>query len=364
MKLEDRIVSTRPRENSGSVSSSRFDYQKDWSLCKLIDTHTTSTDYIVIFDWHEDLLIMDSETTPNKISFYQIKGKKSGNWSATSLLSSEKGSDGLPLLSILGKLYDCKSKFDIETGSLNFVSNARYNVKLDSGESSLSKDSICIIELTKKEKEQILRKVKEEHKLKHDPKFEDITFLKVVDLSLDDSSVHAKGKITDFLEGLFPGKNFNVPSVYRMLFDEVKRRANYNKEILTFKDLVNNKGIAKSQFEDIIRATGIKKDYKEIWKRAESELLSNSVSFQDRRKLNQSWTELELAKMEPNNQVLFDLVSKVKSIIEHEENGSLVGINLSQQVDVVLKRTKETIKIPTGYDDYFLKAVILFEFYE
>lgn len=362
MSLTEKIVKTKPREKSGSVSSSRFDYQKDWSLCKLIDTHRSGSDYIVIFDWHEDLLIMDNEARPNSITFYQIKGKKSGNWTVSSLLSSDKDKDGELLLSILGKLYDCKSKFNIETSSLNFVSNARFNVKLTTGDKSLSKDSICIIELSEDERKEIVAKIKSEHKLIDDPKFEDITFLKVVDLSLDDSSGHTKGKITEFLEEIFPGKSFNVPSVYRMLFDEVKRRTSYNKDILTFDDLVSNKGIAKSQFEDIIRATGIKIDYKEIWRRAEIELQANSVSFQDRKKLGQSLTRLELEKMEPNNQILFSLITKVKSIIVEEET-NLVGLNFYQQIERILGKVKSHA-IPTGYNDFFLRAIILFEFYE
>ncbi len=362
LSLTEKIVKTKPREKSGSVSSSRFDYQKDWSLCKLIDTHRSGSDYIAIFDWHEDLLIMDNETRPNSITFYQIKGKKSGNWTVSSLISSDKDKDGELLLSILGKLYDCKSKFNIETSSLNFVSNARFNVKLSAGDKSLSKDSICIIELSEDERKEIVGKIKSEHKLKDDPKFEDITFLKVVDLSLDDSSGHAKGKITEFLDEIFPGKSFNVPSVYRMLFDEVKRRTSCNKDILTFDDLVNNKGIAKSQFEDIIRATGIKTDYKEIWRRAEIELQANLVSFQDRRKLGQNLTRLELEKMEPNNHVLFSLITKVKSLIIEEET-NLVGLNLHQQIETILGKLKSHA-IPTGYDDFFLRAIILFEFYE
>jgi Cap4 dsDNA endonuclease len=363
LSLAERIIKTKPREKAGSVSSSRFDYQKDWSLCKLIDTHRSGTDYIAIFDWHEDLLIMDSEANPSAITFYQIKGKKSGNWSITSLLSSDKDKDGELLLSILGKLYDCKSKFDLETSSLNFISNARFNVKLASGEKSLSKDSICIIELSKEERDEIIGKIKNEHKIAGEPKFQDITFLKVADLSLDDSSGHAKGKITEFLEEIFPGKSFNVPSVYRMLFDEVKRRTSYNKDILTFDDLVKNKGIAKSQFESIISATGIKVDYKEIWRRAEIELQTSSVSFQDRRKIHQSWTRLELEKMEPNNHILFSIVAKVESIIIAQES-NLVGLNFHQQVEVILSNLKSNHIIPTGYSDFFVKAIIIFEFYD
>lgn len=76
MILKDKIVAVIPREKAGPTSSSRFDYQKDWSICKLIESHNNANDYVIIFDWHDDLIIMDSENNPTKVSFYQIKGKK------------------------------------------------------------------------------------------------------------------------------------------------------------------------------------------------------------------------------------------------------------------------------------------------
>ncbi|MDP3682434.1 MAG: dsDNA nuclease domain-containing protein, partial [Ignavibacteria bacterium] len=85
MMLKDKIVNTKPREKAGSTSASRFDYQKDYSICKLIESHLTSNDYIIIFDWHEDLIIMDSELNPQTVSFYQIKGKKTGTWTIKQL---------------------------------------------------------------------------------------------------------------------------------------------------------------------------------------------------------------------------------------------------------------------------------------
>ena len=160
MPLKDKIVTVKPREKAGSISGSRIEYQKDWSICKLIECHTTTSDYVIIFDWHEDLIVMDSEHSPQKVAFFQIKGKKSGNWTIGSLIKSETGKDGKLLLSIIGKLYDCKTKFDLETTSLNFVSNARFNVDLENKLSSLAKDNICIIELSQSEKDALKKKLK------------------------------------------------------------------------------------------------------------------------------------------------------------------------------------------------------------
>lgn len=365
MLLKDKIVSTKPREKSGSISASRFDFQKDWSICKLIEFHQTKSDYVIVFDWHEDLIIMDSEFNPQKVSFYQIKGKKSGNWTVAQLIKSEKDKSGNPLLSIIGKLYDCKLKHEIETTSLNFVSNARFSVDLADKSTSTAKDEICIVELTTKDKTEITKKIKEEHTLTTDPVYEDITFLKVLDLSLDDSKTHTQGKITNFFDTLYPGKKLNAPTVYKMLFDEVKRRANYNKDILTYTELLSNKAIGRTQFDKIIEATGLGKDYDEIWKRAEQILRTDGLLFQKSQALKQSWTQLELEKMNPNNDYLQKLIKKIKSIAESKKaDGSLEKLNLLQNIESIVDAFNSANKIPLCYDENFVKAIILSEIYE
>ena len=365
MLLKDKIISNKPREKAGPTSSSRFDFQKDWGICKLIEYHQAKSDYVIVFDWHEDLIIMDSEYNPQQIAFYQIKGRKSGNWTVRELIKSENDKNGNPLLSIIGKLYDCKLKHEIETTTLNFVSNARFNVDLEDKSSSLSKDEICIVELTTKDKTEITKKLKSEHKLTSDPVYEDITFLKVLDLSLNDSQRHTQGIISDFFETIYPGKKHHPPSIYKMLFDEVKRRSNYNKDILTYQDLLSNKAIGKTEFERIIEATGIAKDYDEVWKRAEVILQNNGLKFQKSKALKQSWIQLEIEKMNPNNDYLIQLIKSIKIIVDSKNNdNSMESMNLLECIEFIHSEFISKNSIPLSYDDSFIKAIILSEIYE
>lgn len=365
MLLKDKIVANRPREKSGSTSSSRFDYQKDWSICKLIEYHQTKSDYIIVFDWHEDLIIMDSEFNPQKVSFYQIKGKKSGNWTVGTLIKSESDKDGNPLLSIIGKLYDCKIKHEFETTSLNFVSNARYSVKMADNSSSLAMDEICMVELSTKERTDIAEKIKTELSLTVNPIYEDITFLKVLDLSLEDSNNHTQGKIATFFDFRYPGKKINTPTIYKMLFDEVKRRANYNKDIFTYDDLLEYKSIGKTQFEKIINAAGIGKDYDDIWKRAELYLQKDGLNFQQSQELRRAWTKLEVEKMNPNNDFLQKLIYAIKHVIDYTKtSGSMNSYTLLESIESIYSTINTNNTISISYDEHFIKAIILSEIYE
>lgn len=268
------------------------------------------------------------------------------------------------MLSILGKLYDCKSKFELETTSLNFISNARFSFKLSDGTNTLSKDEICIIELSDSDKKEIIKNLKEEHKLSTDPIFENITFLKVVDLSLNDSPGHTKGKISDFLNQHYPDNKYNIPTVYRMLFDEVKRRSNYTQDILQYEDLINHKGIGKNQFEDFIKTTGISKNYDQLWIRIDLELQNNGLSFQKRKALQQNWKKLEIERMDSANDYLFSTIKKIIAIIRvEEEKSNFDSLTLLKCVENVYDKFVG-LNLGLGYSEEFIKSIILSELYE
>src|SRR5690348_12284908 len=100
--LQQALIDKKVRENSGSISSNGFDYQKDWSICKLLEEHQKSKDYTLLFDFHEDLVVLDSELNPVHADFYQIKTKKTGSWTMHQLLRRQNSKTSIPLHSILG----------------------------------------------------------------------------------------------------------------------------------------------------------------------------------------------------------------------------------------------------------------------
>ena len=68
----ESFVKKPVRESSGSRSSNRFDYQKNWSLCELLELHSRNSEYLMVFEHHEDIVVFDSQTTPLDAIFYQV----------------------------------------------------------------------------------------------------------------------------------------------------------------------------------------------------------------------------------------------------------------------------------------------------
>jgi len=367
MTIKDGLISIRPREIAGSRTLNRYNFQINWSLCKLLDIHESKNDYLFIFDYHEDLIIMESESDPQQINFYQIKGKRGKQWTLSELIKAGQDKEGNPLLSIIGKLYECKEKFT-ETKSLNFVSNACFNVKMEDGDTtSIGKDKICIIELKPKEKEKIRNAIKKELSLEDEPSFEDIIHLNVTPLSLDQSDMHARGKLVEFLDKKYPENQGKLPIsvIYNHLFKEVERRTSIYNPINTFDDLVKEKGIGKTLFESWLESMFLSKDFVKMWENINSELRSENWSFGKRRNLQVSFHNYEIDSKNPNNEIIKTIrknITKVLLKVDQEEDGE-TNLSLSQYLDYVLSKYKENPVEQTLYDDQYIKAIILVECY-
>lgn len=49
--------------------ANRFDYQKDWALYKVLEFQLENGNYVIVLDFHDDILILDLDISPDKIGF-------------------------------------------------------------------------------------------------------------------------------------------------------------------------------------------------------------------------------------------------------------------------------------------------------
>ena len=83
------LVNNTPDDNSGSTASNRFGYQKNWVIYKLLELEMLGRDYMIIMDYHEDVIILDSSTEKNNIDFYQVKTRSGDYWRPSELVKSK-----------------------------------------------------------------------------------------------------------------------------------------------------------------------------------------------------------------------------------------------------------------------------------
>ncbi|MEH2489794.1 dsDNA nuclease domain-containing protein [Bradyrhizobium sp. AZCC 2230] len=99
--LLEALVEKPQRETSGSDTSARFDYQKGWAFCQMLRRHMEQADYLVAFEFHDDVVFLTPSAAPTRAEFFQVKTSSSASpRKLAGLLSRPKNSN-----SILGKMF-------------------------------------------------------------------------------------------------------------------------------------------------------------------------------------------------------------------------------------------------------------------
>jgi hypothetical protein len=318
MELKQQLVSSKPRETSGSRASQGFSYQRVWALCLVLDLHTSRDDYAVLFDYFDDVVVLDSATEPKTIEFYQIKKRRDGSANLAYLTRrvKKKGETGSMSLSVIGKMVSNYLKFPAHTSSLNHVTNVRYDMKMADGKSCLDKVKICLNELDVEAVHQIKLQIMKEHHLTTPPEIESITFFIVSSLSPDDSETHARGKLSDFLERVLPGKPMYVGPLYQCLATEIERRNNKIADTTNFDDLVNQKSLTKATMTDLIVKLPVKVDLNGLLAHKWTLLSQEGMTYPEVEGLQSAVKQYELKRTNKADTILSHAAEAVKEALK------------------------------------------------
>lgn len=358
MTLKNLLISNTPREESGSDTARKYSFQNDVSLFLLISRfHLDENNYVFLFDFHDDLAVLDNNENPSEIDFFQIKSKDRGNWTTANLIKKEKKDN----LSLVGKLYSNKIKFREYVRSLNIISNATFNVKLaEPKKNSILLEKIRLSNLSKSEITKIEKVLKEEFKIENVSDFKDLTILEVTKVSNKDSMSHLVGYLGELIHSINPNSNVNSALAYRQISNEIKRKAEQktsNKSISTFEDIIGIKGISKLDFLTLLKNAGLYKSTETEWAEI-VQLIAPYFNFQEIKKLKLEWNNLAAKEITLSNNLAFlQLNKKISEKIENIEMGDL---NLKQIVDKIYAEIINT----DLFEEFFVKAIIIKKLYE
>ncbi len=357
MSLQQDLILNKPREVSGSSSSNRFQFQKDWAICKLIEMQLSNEEYVVIMDFHDDVLIIDSDVNPQLAKFYQLKTKADGHWTLQNLIACKKDSN-----SFIGKLYYNKLAFPNSQVELNFVSNAHYKVNIkgeESPDASLRFRDICINLLDNKSQEKIANQIVKEFALTDEPSLKNIIYLRVTELSINSRETYTKGKLSEFFDRIDTESKVNPVVAYRMLSSEIGKRNDYEWQIQSFEEMLTYKGITKSEFARIINELISHSQVYSDWNNIESNLLNCGIGIKEIKVLKSNWRAYEIDRMKTENVLLGTIRQRIIELIK--SCGEFP--NYKVLIEDILNQYKNFYKIDNVvYDEDYIKSMILMEF--
>lgn len=236
------------RENAGSRTQNRFNYQNHWAICHLLELHEKGVDFILAVECHDDVL----EILPGsskQLNFYQIKTTK-GN------ISVNPGNR--ETMSYIGRMLCHLSDFgEDNVGTLTVISNRAFKTKTGKG-ATHEFENKRLSDFQEDVSQEIWNAATETisdpetiEKVKTGNFIPDILVFKVSDLSLDNFIETTKGKIISILEK--HKKDQVAIPFYKALLAEINRQVNREKGTLGQMDFLQDRSISKKCFDEMIK---------------------------------------------------------------------------------------------------------------
>lgn len=349
MSVKDALLTIPQREEGGQTAYDRFDYQTAWGLSHLLDLHDQGANYAVAFEFHDDIISLDDADAPTSAIFYQVKTKKSGNWSFAQI-TSRPTSKGAKKSSFAGKMFDNFVRFGAIVKKLTFVSNQPLpDVIVVHGESDFT--------AAKKEKlakfiANLAAEAGEFKAAEHTSLF----FFVFSDLNLSNYENTIVGRISDFLEQQL-GSHIPPKPFALTLNDYCRRRSKSLADLNNFAQLRTSKFITRSDMVKWLTQVRDQHERRPDWTAVAVDL---DLPFAERTKIERAWREYEVTLRSRSNAATISFTERVRKIIDAAIDQAADLVSLVNAVIVDVRPIVTAWKIDAS--EPFVKAVILYEF--
>lgn len=358
MSTVDKLARTKPKENAGSRSSNRFEYQINWGLNLLLKMEEANEDYIMILDYHDDIVVCNSDSDSEYIDFYQIKTNISNMWTLGGLVGdnkkkTESSSNPDFGLSIIAKLISHVRQFE-DSRKLYFVTNSRLAKSIYGA----SDEEISFDQLKQDAQNSIKEKVKKELDDIDDCAFERLVFIQN-QMNVNEYEQTMLGKLAQFLK-----RKFNIVTdvdvVYQNLIGQLRNKNNSENVVADKKTLLKNKAITHSEFKDYLTKLTLLKGFEKI----RSEIINGifvDVQFYEKDRINKNLGCIYQDLMNYEDDELQNLHSEINNIMSTfaipVECKSLW--EYTNSIYTILMQSYNNYK---QYDELYIKALILYAY--
>ena len=319
----DKLVQTPRREKSGETSYERYDYQASWGLALIFESHDQLDDYAIAFEFHDDVVRLNSSSAPTQARFYQVKTRLSGYWTLTDLSKRKKSKDGTSLLpSFIGKMYDNYELFPDETERMSFVSNLPCKFV------ATATTVCCFADCSTEDFAKFLVKLKSERPSANETTAKLMHFVRA-DLSLHDTSAHLKGIMQEFVTRQVGTVSYSPDTLYRTIIEECRTKSKYTGSINSFVDLIKHKAVTKGQVNEWLSQIRLNLAVPE-WSDFSGDLAYGAIEKAD---LAKQWRIYRTLALGASNEAINRVRTRIRAELSSMKNSPLP---LSPLVDDIL----------------------------
>jgi len=338
--LLDAFTRCPVRERGGPRASNRLTYQTSWAFCLLLDLHSSKNDFLIILDYHDDIVVFDSVRDPKTMDFFQVKTRKGKSpWKIPDLLRVAKKSTH----SIWGKMYLHRVAFGDGASSLNLVSDAGFNVQLKGKTKPEEVENCTLAELCVESLRAVAVALQEQLELPYCPLLDIHTALRKDSLSVDEHTTHAKGRFIEFLErSAIPTKE--VSAAFKSLLHELQKRSNCESAFTASDDLKAKKGFSKSEFDSLLLQMKQAADT-EAWDTISQQLTVDGLDIITLKCWRRAWSTYRVERLDFSNEILQKAAGIVEKIVNQAISDGVAIRPLTHFVQTALARCQARLAL-------------------
>ena len=262
---------TAPREISGSLTVGRYGYQTNIGILKLIELMESGQKFCLVFDYFDDLAVLDHAEQPQTICLYQIKTKDTGEWSMASLC---KFAGKTKPRSFIARMYSHAEAFGSFVEETGFIGNAPCKIDLSSGGSSSgAHHRIAAADMHADEQLKAIVAVTKEY-----PGVDAAAWIPKLVLIRAPLGVHnhepaIKGLLNDYFVRIGIAGDVALSAIYETLHSSIAGKMGFAQQGLPTSELIDRKSLARADVEELLhRAANRHKGILAAWETVERDL--------------------------------------------------------------------------------------------
>lgn len=242
---------TAPREIWGSLTAGRYGYQTNVGILKLIDLMDAGQAFCLVFDYFDDLAVLNHAEQPQTIRLYQIKTKDTGEWSMASLC---KFAGKAKPRSIIARMYAHAESFGSFLEETGFIGNAPYTIGLTSGGTSTgSHHRIAAADMHADEHSKAVAAVIKEYPGAAVAAWMPKLVLIRAPLGVHNHEATIKGLLNDYFVRAGISGDIALSAIYETLHSNIAEKMGFAQQGLSTSALIERKSLVRSDIEELLR---------------------------------------------------------------------------------------------------------------
>ncbi len=363
----EQILNSDLREQAGSNSFNRFDYQAHWIVYHMINEYKRGSEFFVFCEFHDDMAKTSKAANPDCAELFQIKTtEKYKEWTLSRLTNTTKKPNGNIKHSFLGFIFYNFLQFDVDCYKCHFVSNIGMDKQINNWQ-SIIEDEKELKEENKQLYDEIKKLIKSEFievgEEKFDSVFEEFiqnTHLYYGKLSLENYEKVVAGEFFQMLDTTEIYTS-NSNKILRDIIEDVRKKSKCKVDMpISLKRLREMKGVSSEVFSDLKEQIKYQPNHRKVYSEIEEFLSADENSSLPQikfiiRKLKQHHNKL----LDVSNTYYLDKTSELIKTIDEIIDGNYEQIN-----DLNFLRNKVMDKKGISYSEEIENVLVEAIFYE